>query len=147
MYIYIYRLLLLLLLLLLRHRDFVYVRKRNLFLCLHNIICVFWPYSLNPSKNELYCSPFEKLAFWLKPGLRYAIHSTFSPQLMCCKYFDECFMDKNLLHISFTALHKLNKRRKRTFLITQFENNQNIKDWFLLISKIIFTMEIYITQE
>ena len=34
---------------------------------------------------------------------------------MCWKYFDECFMDKNLLHISLTKFNKLNKRRKRTF--------------------------------
>ena len=57
---------------------------------------------------------------------------------MCLKYFDECFMDKNLLHISLTKFNKLNKRRKRTFLITQFKNTQNIKAWFLIL-KIIFT--------
>ena len=39
---------------------------------------------------------------------------------MYWKYFDECFMDKNLLHISLTKFNKLNKRRKHTFLITQF---------------------------
>ena len=44
------------------------------------------------------------------------IFSTF----MCWKYFDECFMNKDLLYISLTKFDKLNKRRKRTFLITQF---------------------------
>ena len=58
-----------------------------------------------------------------------------TPHFMCWKYFDECFMDKNLLHISLSTF---NKRRKRTFLITQFKNRQNIKAWFL-ISKILFT--------
>ena len=29
-------------------------------------------------------------------------------------------MDKNLLHISLTKFYKLDKREKRTFLITQF---------------------------
>ena len=46
---------------------------------------------------------------------------------MCCKYFAECFMDKNLLHISLAKFNKLNKRRKHTFLTTLFRNKQNIK--------------------
>ena len=41
----------------------------------------------------------------------------------CCKlkqiYFDECFMDRNLLDIFLAKFNKLNKR-KRTFLIRQF---------------------------
>ena len=38
----------------------------------------------------------------------------------CWKYFDDCFMDKNLPHISLSKFDKLNKKRNRTFLITQF---------------------------
>ena len=39
---------------------------------------------------------------------------------MCLKYFDECFMDKNLLHLSLAKFNnKLNKSKKRTFLIAQ----------------------------
>ena len=56
----------------------------------------------------------------LRPGLHYAIYSTFNPNFMCWKYFDECFVDKSLLHTSLTKFNKLSKRRKRTFLITQF---------------------------
>ena len=46
-------------------------------------------------------------------------------QFMCWKYFDECFMDKNLLHIALTKFNKLSKRRKHTLLITQFKNKQH----------------------
>ena len=46
---------------------------------------------------------------------------------MCWKYFDECWMDKNLLHISLTKFNKLNKRRKHTFSIAQVKIKQNIK--------------------
>ena len=42
------------------------------------------------------------------------------PHFMCCKYFHECFKNKNLLYISLTKFNKLNKRRKRTFSINQF---------------------------
>ena len=61
------------------------------------------------------------------PGLHCAIYSTFAPYFLCWKNFDECFMDKNLLYISLTKFNKLSKRRKRTFLITQLKNKQNIK--------------------
>ena len=38
----------------------------------------------------------------------YAIYSTFTAYVMCCKYFDEClFRDKNLLHISLTKFNIL----------------------------------------
>ena len=50
---------------------------------------------------------------------------------------DECFIDKNLLFISLSKFHKLNKRRQRVFLIAQFKSKQKIKAWFL-ISKTIF---------
>ena len=75
--------------------------------------------------------------FSLRPGLHCKICSTFTPHVMYWKYFDKCFMGKNLLLISLTKFNKLNKRKKRTFLTTQFKNKQNIKTWFL-ISKILF---------
>ena len=56
----------------------------------------------------------------LKRGLQYQIYSTFSSHFLCWKYFDESFLDKNLLRISLTKFNKLNKRRKRTFLINHF---------------------------
>ena len=74
----------------------------------------------------------------LKLGLHCLICSTFTPYFMCWNYFDECCMDKSLLHTSLTKFNKLNKTRKRTFLITQFKNEKNIA-WFL-ISKISFYM-------
>ena len=43
------------------------------------------------------------------------------------------------LEPSLTKFNKLNKRRKRIFLITQFKNKKNIKAWFL-ISEIPFTL-------
>ena len=46
----------------------------------------------------------------VKLGLHCTIYSTFTPDFMCVKYFDECFIDKNLLHISLTKLSKLNKK-------------------------------------
>ena len=50
----------------------------------------------------------------IKPGLHCAIYFTFTPNFMCWKYFDKCFMDKNL-HI-FDKFNKLNKSRKRVSL-------------------------------
>ena len=67
------------------------------------------------------CSMFRR-SIPLKLGLHYAIYSTFTPHFMCWKYFDECFMDKNLFHTSLTKFNKLSKRRKCTFLITQSIN-------------------------
>ena len=43
-------------------------------------------------------------------GSHCAIYSTFTPHFMCWKYFGECFMDKNLLHIYLTKFNKLSKR-------------------------------------
>ena len=60
----------------------------------------------------------------LKPELHCAISSTFTPHFMCWKCFDKTCMDKNLLRISLTKFNKLNKRRKHTFLTTQFKNKQ-----------------------
>ena len=62
----------------------------------------------------------EKFQKKLKRGLHCQSYSTFSPHFIFWIYFDECFMDKNLLHISLTKFYKLDKREKRTFLITQF---------------------------
>ena len=44
----------------------------------------------------------------------------FIPNFICSIYFDKCFMVKNLVNISLTKFNKLNERRKRAFLITQF---------------------------
>ena len=52
----------------------------------------------------------KDLPMCIKPGLQCTIYSTFTPQFMCWKYFDECFMDKNLLHTSLTKFNKLNKK-------------------------------------
>ena len=35
----------------------------------------------------------------IKPGLHCAMYSTFTQRFTCWKYFDKCFMNKNLLHI------------------------------------------------
>ena len=69
-----------------------------------------------------------------KAGVTYAIYSTFTPHFMCSKYFDECFMDKNLFHTSLTKFNKLSKRRKCTFLITQSINRTWNKHKFFLHS-------------
>ena len=60
----------------------------------------------------------------IKRGLHCHIYPTFSLHFIYWKSLDECFTDKNLLHISLTKFNKLNKRRKRTFLITQFKKNR-----------------------
>ena len=57
---------------------------------------------------------------FFKRGLHCQIYSTFLPHFMCWKYFDEYFMDENLLCISLTEFNKPNNRRKHTFLRTQF---------------------------
>ena len=49
------------------------------------------------------------------------------------------FLGGIFLEPSLTKFNKLNKRRKRIFLITQFKNKKNIKAWFL-ISEIPFTL-------
>ena len=77
----------------------------------------------------------------LKLGLHCLIYSSFTPYFMCWNYFDECCMNKSLLHTSLTKFNKINKRRKRTVLITKFKKKHNIKAWFL-ISKISFDMYI-----
>ena len=69
--------------------------------------------------------------YYIKRGLHCQIYSTFSPHFICWKYFDEYFMDKNLLYISLTKFNKLNKRSKRIF----FQLNRKQYIWFL-ISKI-----------
>ena len=43
----------------------------------------------------------------------------FTPHLLHILCVDERLIDENLLHVSLTKFNKLNKRRKRTFLITQ----------------------------
>ena len=58
---------------------------------------------------------------YIKRGLHCHIYPTFSLHFIYWKSLDECFTDKNLLHISLTKFNKLNKRRKRTFLITRFK--------------------------
>ena len=57
---------------------------------------------------------------WIKRGLHCHIYPTFSLHFIYWKSLDECFTDKNILHISLTKFNKLNKRRKRTFSINQF---------------------------
>ena len=54
---------------------------------------------------------FNLITLSLKPGLHCAIYATFTPHFMCWKYFDECLMDKNLLHISLTKFNKINLKR------------------------------------
>ena len=54
---------------------------------------------------------YQSSLFWFLfelPSGGYIVQ--FTPHFMCWKYFDECFMDKNLLHISLTKFNKLNKR-------------------------------------
>ena len=46
-----------------------------------------------------------------KAGLHCAIYSKFTQNAMCWKYFEECFMDKNL---PYTSLTKFNKLKNRT---------------------------------
>ena len=73
----------------------------------------------------------------VKAGLHCQIYSKFFPHFMCWKYLDECFIDNRLLHIFLTKFNKLNKRRKWTFLITQFI--------FALYSALIFsTFSVYL---
>ena len=43
----------------------------------------------------------------VKRRLHCAIFSTITPYFMCWNYFDEYFMDKNLLHISLTKFNNL----------------------------------------
>ena len=81
-------------------------------------LCSFWYLILSSFFFISFYTFFKRLI--LKRSLHCQIYSTLSPHFMCWKYFGECFMDKNLLHISLTKFNKLNKRRKRTFLITQF---------------------------
>ena len=93
----------------------------------------FYGFFLIDLNDCLYLCFFNTFAWMLftlfkfKPRLLCAISSTFTLHFMCWKYFDKCCMDKNLLQISLTKFNKLNKRRKRTFLTTQFKNKQNIK--------------------
>ena len=49
--------------------------------------------------------------FNLKPGILCEIYSTFTSHFMFWKYFDEYFMDKNLLYMSLTKFNKLNERK------------------------------------
>ena len=82
-------------------------------LCVYFFFCVYIFFEIHHKTKNL------------KWELHYQIYSTFSPHLMCWKYFQECFKDKNLLHISLTNFNKLNKRRKHTFLTTQFEKTEH----------------------
>ena len=64
----------------------------------------------------------------LKPGLHCAVYSTFTPHFICCKYFNESFMDKNLLHISLTKFYKLKQKKKvHLFNNPKIKNKENIK--------------------
>ena len=70
---------------------------------------------------------------WLlvKLGLHCATYSTFTPSFICWIYFDESFLDKNLLHLSLTKFNKIKQK-------TKLENKQNMEVKFL-ISRNIFT--------
>ena len=79
-------------------------------------------YRRKPMPKKLYGN--HTLA-WVSPVNLLLIFRTlyiakFTPHFMCWKYFDEIFVDENLLHTSLTKINKLNQRKKRTFLITQF---------------------------
>ena len=68
---------------------------------------------------EIELTPWTQDVKW---GLHWQIffdyyYYYFIPHFMCWKYFDEFFMDKNLLHMSLTKFNNLNKRRKPTFLM------------------------------
>ena len=72
-----------------------------------------------------------------KPGLHCAICSTFYSIFYVLEILWWMFYE---LKIYFTYLwpSKLNKRSKRTFLLTQLNNKQNLKAWFPIL-KILFT--------
>ena len=57
--------------------------------------------------ENLQAAAFGNAFFYINRGLHCAIYSTFTPHFMCWIYFDENFMDKNLLHISLTKFNKL----------------------------------------
>ena len=50
---------------------------------------------------SLFCLSCQRT---LKPGLHCAVYFAFTTHIMCWKYFDKCFMDKTLLHISLIKL-------------------------------------------
>ena len=78
------------------------------------IITLEYYFSFNISTKNLFF--FGKKFAFVKRGLHCQIYSTFSLHFICWKYFDKCFMDKNLHHISLTKFNKLNKRKKTLLL-------------------------------
>ena len=64
-------------------------------------------------------------AWYCKAGVTLC---NFTPHFRCQKCFDECLMDKNLLHMSLTKFNKLNKKRSLKInttqkLISDFKNS------------------------
>ena len=56
----------------------------------------------------------------IKRKLHCATYSTFTPQFLCWKYFDECFMDKNLLQIYLTKFNILIKRTQWSHYMKEY---------------------------
>ena len=56
----------------------------------------------------------------IKRKLHCATYSTFTPQFLCWKYFDECFMDKNLLQVYLTKFNILIKRTQWSHYMKEY---------------------------
>ena len=70
-------------------------------------ISAFFEFHLKPLAQKVK-SYIKDTNDFLKRGESYIVQ--FTPHLLhilCWKYFYECFMDKNLLHISLTKFNKL----------------------------------------
>ena len=88
----------------------------------------------------------------LKWGLRCQFYYTFSLHFMCWKYFNECFMDKNTLHMSLTNLTKnkahlftisVLKRTDLKSLISDFKNSFYIA-FAVYLAFIFSTFSVYL---
>ena len=73
----------------------------------------------------------------IKQGLYCAIYPTFTPYFKCWQYFDEYFMDKNLLHIYLTKFSKLSLICVNESLLKMMKNA------FYFTFKALFVLKIF----
>ena len=80
-------------------------------------------------------------AWYCKAGVTLC---NFTPHFRCQKCFDECLMDKNLLHMSLTKFNKLNKKRSLKINTTQKLISDFKNPFHKVFASIFSTLSVYL---